>query len=104
MERVEFACRELGVKKEVIIGRTRTNKVVAKRWIVICFLFKLGLNYNQIGRKVQRDHQTIMHALSQADSTLWDIAYHIMVKYEDYISPKKKVPNYKNSKIEVVKC
>jgi hypothetical protein len=104
MERVDFACRELETNREVIRGRARDNKTVYKRWIIACFLYKLGLNYSQIGRKLNRDHQTIMHALDNSTTSMWDIAYHILVKYDDYIAPKKKVPNYKNSKFEVIRC
>lgn len=102
MECLEFACKELGTTKNEIRARTRNNKIVAKRWMIVCFMYELGMNYNQIGRKIMRDHQTIMHAVECADRNIWYVAEELLCKYEALISPKKKVPNYKNSTIEVV--
>ena len=104
MECVKFACNELGISRDVIISRCRTAKVVAKRWMIICFLHELGLNYNEIGRKVNRDHQTIMNAVNKADINAWHVGRELLRKYDTLISPKKKIPNYKNSSVEVVKC
>lgn len=101
---VEFACKELEVKRELIISRCRTKEVVAKRWMIICFLYELGMNYNQIGRKVNRDHQAVMYAVKNASWDMWYIAKVWVKKYDSLMSPKKKVPNYKSSRVEVVKC
>lgn len=102
MNCVDFACKELGIDKELIWSAKKTKDVLAKRWTIICFLDALCLNYNDIGRKVNRDHQTVMHALSNATNDMKYVGRELACKYEALISPKKKVPNYKKSKIEVV--
>jgi chromosomal replication initiation ATPase DnaA len=104
MECVEFACQELGIKREVIVSPCRINSVVAKRWMIICFLYELGFNYNQIGRKVNRNHQVVMNAVKKADVNAWHVGRELLKKYDSLMSPKKKVPNYKSSRVEVVKC
>jgi chromosomal replication initiation ATPase DnaA len=102
MNCVDFACKELGIEKKLIWSATKTKEVVAKRWTIICFLNALCLNYNEIGRKVNRNHQVVVHALKKATTDMKYVGRELACKYEALISPKMKVPNYKNSKIEVV--
>ena len=102
MNCVDFACKELGIEKELIRSATKTKEVVAKRWTIICFLDALCFNYNEIGRKVNRDHQTVMHALKKATTDIKYVGRELACKYEAFISPKKKIANYKNSTIEVI--
>lgn len=102
MNCVDFACKELGIEKELIWSTNKTKQVVAKRWTIICFLDALCFSYNEIGRKVQRDHQTVMYALNNANKDMKYVGRELACKYESFISPKKKVPNYKSSRVEVV--
>jgi chromosomal replication initiation ATPase DnaA len=104
VDALEWVCDELDVDRDVITGKSKFGSIVAKRWIIACFLYKLGYNYSHIGRKIWRDHSTVMHALDNATESMWDTAYHLLVKYDDFIAPKKKVPNYGKSRIEVVRC
>ena len=104
MKAMDWVCNELDVDRDVITGKSKFGSIVAKRWIIACFLYKLGNNYSQIGRIIWRDHSTVMHALDNATESMWDTAYHLLVKYDDFIAPKKKIPNYGKSRIEVVKC
>ena len=104
MDNLEFVCRELGVDKELIWSASKTRDVVALRRVVICFLYNLGLNYNQIGRKVNRDHQVVIYSLEKATQDIKYLAEKLVAKYEAKIMPPRptiKVPNYKNSSIEV---
>ena len=98
--RLEFACQELGIDKELIWGRCRKPEIVAKRWMVACFLYELGCNYNEIGRMINRDHQTATYAIAHASRDAWYVAEELVQKFEQFIAPKIKVPNYVKSRIE----
>lgn len=104
MDYLDFACNELDVDKEVIWSKNRKSEIVAKRWAIACFLYELGWNYNQIGRKLNRDHQTVMYALERATLDTWYIAKELVCKFDVVVAPKKKVPNYRTSTIEEVRC
>lgn len=95
---LKFVCRELGVSIDDIWGKGKNKNLLAKRWIVICFLYLAGLNFSEIGRKVQKDHQTVIHALDNANKDMWYVAGELICKYVAL----RQIPNYKNSKIEEV--
>lgn len=45
-----------------------------------------------------------MNAVKKADVNAWHVGGELLKKYDSLMSPKKKVPNYKSSRVEVVKC
>lgn len=61
--------REFGVTAEQIIGRSQTRVIVYARWNVWKRLYDAGLNLSDIGREMNFDHTTIMHALQRIGVT-----------------------------------
>ena len=104
MNCVEFACKELEIDRDVLWSAKKTKEVLAKRWTIICYLYELGFNYSEIGRYVNRDHQVVMNAVKKASWDMWYLGQILAKRYDAYITPKKKVPNYMNSSYEVVPC
>lgn len=100
MNCVDFACKELGIEKELIWSAKKTKDILAKRWMIICFLYELGFNYMQIARKLMKNHQTIMHAVKCADVNAWYIGRELAIRYEAFTRVKKIVPNYGKSRME----
>ena len=102
MNCLEFACNELDITKDLLWSRRRFTDVVAKRWMIICFMYELGMNYTQIGRKINRDHQAVMYAVKNAPAHAWDVAEELLHRYEVLVRPTRKIPNYKTSTVEVI--
>lgn len=100
MNCVDFACRELGIEKEVIWGKSKKKDVLAKRWMIICFLYELGFNYMEIARKMMRNHSAIIHALICADVNTRYVGQELAIRYEAFTRVKKIVPNYGKSRME----
>ena len=45
-----------------ITGRQKSQEVVNARWLVMHMLYQRGYSLSEIGRLLNRDHSTVMHA------------------------------------------
>ena len=61
--------REYGVSAEHIAGRSQTRVIVYARWQVWKRLYDSGMSLSEIGREMNFDHTTIMHALQRIGFT-----------------------------------
>ena len=52
-----------GISWRRICGRTRPSEVVAARWLAIQMLDSCGYSASAIGRLIDKDHSSVLHAL-----------------------------------------
>ena len=61
----------MGVNKEDLLSRNRTNDVVRAK-VLFVFIAKIeGHSYSSIGRALDKDHTTIMHLFSSFKGKEW---------------------------------
>ena len=55
-----------------IVGRQKSQDVVNARWLVMHMLYQRGYSLSEIGRLLNRDHTTVMHARDAWDEYYCD--------------------------------
>jgi len=67
--RITEYCERTGIPRDVLMGRTRRRAVAWARQELMLDLHILdGLSFAKIGRKLNRDHTTVMHGVRAAAS------------------------------------
>lgn len=57
-----------GISISRILGRSRVRPVVEARQLVCHVLYRHGMSYPQIGRLINRDHTTVLHAVRAVEA------------------------------------
>ncbi len=55
---------------ELILGRGRSSKIIIPRVVLVRLLRQRGLSFAQIGRKIGRDHTTVLHHWRRSENDL----------------------------------
>lgn len=64
-------CAELGVEKDLVIGRTQRREVTTARQTIIYVLCKgMGLSASEVGRLLHRDHTTVAYAVQSIEQKM----------------------------------
>lgn len=64
---LDVCCAVHGVAQKDVLSPNRANKLVlVRRHLVVILKEKRGLSYLEIGRKLNRDHSTLIHAYNSA--------------------------------------
>lgn len=63
-----FACNELEIGKDMILGDHRDADICSTRRVICCFLRFLGWSYHRIGTSLLRSHNSIMGSVKKATS------------------------------------
>ena len=63
-------CQEFRITHDRLISKQRSVRVVAARDIIIKCLRDDGWSYPEIGRLLNRDHSTIVHALKRINKNI----------------------------------
>jgi chromosomal replication initiation ATPase DnaA len=59
---LDMSCFVYGVSKEQMLSNRRLPTLVkARQAIIVTLRDKRGLSWTEIGRKINRDHSTVMH-------------------------------------------
>lgn len=67
-EIIDAACEFLRVEKRLIMGKERYRDRVEKRHMIMCYLSReRGFLLTHIGKELNRDHTTVIHAISHVD-------------------------------------
>ena len=104
-DKMDFACRELDVSLDAIRGHNRSMELVAKRMAMVCFFVLTGNNFNEIGRKMNKNHASVSHLYNIATDIAKEKAKEMYLLWIAYgITPVvkkvlKKVPDYLHSTI-----
>lgn len=69
LELVDERAKAHHVTRTDVLGRSRTKSVAAARQAVYRGLRERGLSYPEIGRLLDRDHTTVMHACREEGSS-----------------------------------
>ena len=64
-ERIERLAKDLGYTMDEIRGRSRLPDIVHARWAIMVDLHRVGFSSVNIGRMLNRDHSTVLHALTR---------------------------------------
>lgn len=66
---IDAACEFLKVEKRLIIGKGRYRERAEKRHMIMCYLSReRGFLLTHIGKELNRDHTTVIHAVSHVDN------------------------------------
>ena len=80
-EMIKEVCDKFGVKPDDITSLRRDQKLVNAKKVIYCVLRMYGLSFNQIGRIVNKDHQTVLITIRTMSSELKRYAVYIYKKY-----------------------
>jgi chromosomal replication initiation ATPase DnaA len=85
---IDVCCAVHGISEEELLSPCRSHKLVlVRRHVVTILVEKRGLSYLEIGRKLNRDHSTIIHAYNTAvnnPKVLNDEYQEILSRLENY--------------------
>lgn len=85
---LNITCAVYGVSEELLLSASRKPRLVnARRQIVRIARTYRGLSYMEIGRRLNRDHSTIIHAFISANKNPEPLQKHyeeILQRLEDY--------------------
>lgn len=64
---IEKVSEAFKVHRQDILGRAKYDFILPARFALCKILYERGMSYSQIGRVLDRDHTTIMHAVRRAE-------------------------------------
>lgn len=62
---IQSASLRHGVSVEEILGDSHTRRIVKPRWEAMEEAKDAGMSFMEIGRRMRRDHTSVMHAYEQ---------------------------------------
>ena len=115
MKSIDWLLNELKIQKKVFFSSKKTRDIVETRWVAMWFYRLSGKSYLEIGRKIGRDHTTVMNGCAKISDSLKIFAESLFTRYKEEVCQEKvsfeptpppttkkiiiKVPDYKHSKI-----
>lgn len=63
-------CKILGVKENVILGRSRINSTAIARHVYFWLMYQSGYTYSEIGRLNGRSHATILNSVNVVNDAI----------------------------------
>ena len=82
---IEEVCGYFGVKPDDIQSLRREQKIVNAKKVIYYVLRLYGLSFNQIGRIVHKDHQTVLITIRTMSKELKKYANYIYRKYMNLV-------------------
>lgn len=111
MDSLHYLMRKLKISEQELYSPVRSREYTQKRWVIMWFYRCAGKTYSEIGRKLHKDHTSVIHGCQVMSDTIKAIAEEYLKKYVSEVlnekieieeTPKKKtyikVPDYKHSK------
>jgi hypothetical protein len=80
-EMINEVCLYFGVKPDDIQSLRRDKYTASAKKVIYCVLRMFRLTFNQIGRIVNKDHQTVLITIRRTDKKLKKYAEYIYKKY-----------------------
>jgi hypothetical protein len=65
---VAIAVDALGCSSGDILGRCRLRQTVRPRWAAMIALRRAGMSYSVIGRRMRRNHTSVIHAVARGEA------------------------------------
>jgi chromosomal replication initiation ATPase DnaA len=62
---IAYACDIAGISVACCLGKGRHRDVARRRWHVMAILHERGWSSAEIGRRLNRDHSTVLHGLAR---------------------------------------
>lgn len=78
---IEFLCRELKIKKDILFSARKDVETKNKRWVAIWFFRVGGYSYPRIGMRLNLNHSSALHACKNITPTLKNIAEELYCRY-----------------------
>lgn len=87
---VKAACLYFGVSEEAFYGRARFNEIIRTRAAVVYVMRNRDVqSFPQIGKRLGRDHSTIIFSLRRAENLLADDK-----DFADFVRAQMSLPKY----------
>lgn len=62
---IQQVCKDHGVQVQWVLGKSRVQRIVRARHEIMWKLNLLGMTLPSIGRRLNRDHTTVLHGIRQ---------------------------------------
>lgn len=80
-EVIAAVAKEMGVTTGDVTGRSRLPKMVKARMMVAYVLHKRGNSMSAIGRKIGRDHSSVVYLVHKFEDTATDAMHEVAARY-----------------------
>ena len=78
---ISEVCNYFSIKPDDIRSLRRDKNTASAKKVIYCVLRMFGLSFNQIGRIVNKDHQTVLVTIRRTEKKLKKYAEYIYKKY-----------------------